>query len=107
MSTQQLKNLAWKIGIFGGIGSWILINTVPLVLSRKIRQSDHYQEAVNLLRSHPEAIKYLGEPIKEERVVTTIPECYGQDGEKMWLRVPIIGSKTKGTLYYDFLLPED
>ena len=98
----KLTSIAVRIGIFGGIGTFILINSIPFIYGKRIRESDHYIQAIQMLYSHPEALKYLGEPITEGRVNVTIPENYGFDEEKMWIKVPVQGPKSKGYLYYDF-----
>ncbi|KAL7291153.1 hypothetical protein TKK_0015070 [Trichogramma kaykai] len=104
---ESLKRMAKWIAIGGGFATVVMWNSVPAILSRKIRDSDHYQEAIKLLHSHPEAVKYLGDPIKEGNVATMLEQNYGQDDEKMWCRVPVHGPKSRGALYYDFLLKQE
>lgn len=101
---ESLKTFAIRLGIVGGIGTFICVNSVPLVYNKKIRNSDHYKQAIKLLRGHTEAVKCLGEPIKEGFVKVTDPKEFGRDEEKMWINVPVYGSKTNGKLFYDFIL---
>ncbi|KAJ8687747.1 hypothetical protein QAD02_023541 [Eretmocerus hayati] len=104
---ERLKSLAIKIAVVGGIGSFLAMNSVPYFLNKAIRGTKHYQQALELLCSHPEAVKYLGEPIKGGKVNVTKPEDYGTDGEKEWYKVFVAGPKTHGHLYYEVPTQKD
>lgn len=99
---ESLKSFAKGLAVVGGLGTFICINSIPFIYNKKIRNSDHYKQAIQLLHSHPEATKCLGEPIKEGSVKVTDPKEFGRDEEKMWINVPVYGSKTKGKLFYNF-----
>lgn len=103
-AVERLKKFALRIGICGGIATFIAMNSIPYLYYRRLCQTEEYNEAVKLLHSHPEAAKYLGEPIKEGRVNTTSKDDFGFDEEKMWVSMPVFGSKAKGRLYYEFPL---
>lgn len=98
----SLITLAKRIAIVGGIGTFVCINLTPFLYNNKIRNSDHYKQAIELLHNHPEAKKYLGEPIKEGSVKVTDPKEFGWDEQKMWMNVPVWGSKSKGKLFIYF-----
>lgn len=101
-TVETLKKVALRIAIVGGAGTFVAINTIPYIYSERIRKTEHYKQAIELLRSHPEAVKYLGEPIEEGRVKSTVRENFGTDGETMWVRVPVKGPKDIGQIFYEY-----
>lgn len=103
----RLKKIAFRIALGGGVATFIAINTIPAIINGRIRKSEHYKKALEILENHPEAIKYLGKPIKAHYIAVTYKENYGNDDEKKWIRVPVTGPKDRGFLYYDFALKQD
>ncbi|OXU22805.1 hypothetical protein TSAR_004609 [Trichomalopsis sarcophagae] len=105
-STETLKKVAIRIGVVGGVGTFVALNTIPYIYSERIRKTEHYKQALQLLRSNTEAVKYLGEPIAERPVQPTKRENFGTDGVTTWVRVPVVGPKDKGMLFYEYPVNE-
>ena len=99
----SLTKLAIRIGFIGGAGVVIAINTVPYIISQRLKKIEPYVEALELTRKHPEAIKYMGEPIVDHRINVTIKKNYNiDDDDNSWFRIPVSGPKSKGSVacYY-------
>ncbi|XP_014206804.1 uncharacterized protein LOC106638239 [Copidosoma floridanum] len=97
----HLKKIAFRIAVCGGLATVVAINSVPFILNRRIRETQHYKKALELLSNHADAVKYLGKPITARRILVSDPDHYGADDEKMWFKVPVTGPNGKGFLFYN------
>lgn len=103
----SLKKLAVQIALGGGLVTFVMINTVPYITDKKMKETAVYQEAMTMIKNHPEAIKYLGEPIIDGKIQVTNKEMYGSDEEKGWFSVPIKGPKSVGNVYCESRFEKD
>lgn len=95
----KLAKMARRIILVGAIPLVIAINTVPFIIASKLKETDPYKEAMNLVRNHPDVIKYMGEPIEESRIRVTNKENYGVEGpDNNWFKIPISGPKMQGNV---------
>ena len=62
-----------------------------------MRSSDVFEQAVEIVQSHPEAVRALGEPIKPGFFVTGSISTSGSSG-RAEIAIPVRGSRDKGTL---------
>ncbi|XP_073944141.1 cytochrome c oxidase assembly factor 1 homolog [Choristoneura fumiferana] len=86
-----------QIAAWGGI----IVSTTGFYLQHrlidKVRENDYYKNALKRLRTHPGAVYYLGEPIKDKRFKITDPENNFADDKIARFRVPVSGPKDRGT----------
>lgn len=87
-----------KIASIGGIITCTTGLLYQWKLKDRIRASNYYKEAFQTLRSHPGAVRLLGEPINEGNFNLKNPNIY-HDNDKVHLEVYLTGSKQKGSLY--------
>lgn len=89
-----------KIASIGGVLTVSMGFAYRLKVNDNIRRTDHYKEALKMLRSHKAAVKILGEPIKDGLI--DIGDEHKNYTNKLSSRyeVPVNGSKKRGTLYF-------
>ena len=63
-----------------------------------MRSSDVYEQAIEVVQSHPAAVRALGEPVESGFFVTGSISTSGASGRADF-QIPVSGSRDKGTLY--------
>lgn len=81
----------------GGICIGSIAYAYHYTLRRKIRNTTVYKEAIEHLKSHPKAVKWLGEPIEAGRIALG-----GNKDKTPYFSVAIRGPNTGGKLYCEF-----
>ncbi|KYM98005.1 hypothetical protein ALC62_11351 [Cyphomyrmex costatus] len=103
VSNQKLK----KIACLGGFITATTGYTLYYRIQQNIKKSDTYKDVMNTLHAHKKAVPYLGEPISMGRITygdghrTLEHEDQKITQDYKWFKVPIVGSNTKGKLYYE------
>ncbi|XP_059049208.1 cytochrome c oxidase assembly factor 1 homolog [Achroia grisella] len=96
ISTKKLVQIA-------GWGGLVVASTGFYLQSRlvdQVRNYDYYKTALKRLRTHPGAVYYLGEPIKDKSFKLTDTNNNFSDGKTARFRIPVSGPKDKGTYYF-------
>ncbi|KAL0850169.1 hypothetical protein ABMA28_012043 [Loxostege sticticalis] len=70
------------------------------ILPRVVRGYSYYKDALKKLRTHPGAVHYLGEPIKDKRFKLSDAENNFSDGKTARFQIPVSGPKDRGTYYF-------
>ena len=96
LTTTLLGKIAVGIMLTGCSGLYV----TRWILQNKIGESVSYKEAMQCLRSNPNAVELLGEPIIEKKVEVGDNKCYGRRDNVMWVTVPLQGKNRSGNLYY-------
>ncbi|KFB48703.1 AGAP006140-PA-like protein [Anopheles sinensis] len=95
----SMKTLA-KTATYIAVGGITAALIMKIKLEDKIRRQPYYKESLKLLRSHPGAIKLLGEPIKD------LSFDLGEETKKFGggkidsFTIPVKGTNTRGKYYF-------
>lgn len=96
ISTRKLLQIA----AWGGV----IVSTTGFymqsVLVDRVRGYSYYKDALKKLRTHPGAVHYLGEPIKDKRFKLSDAENNFSDGKTVRFQIPVSGPKDRGTYYF-------
>lgn len=96
ISTRKLLQIA----AWGGV----IVSTTGFymqsVLVDRVRGYSYYKDALKKLRTHPGAVHYLGEPIKDKRFKLSDAENNFSDGKTARFQIPVSGPKDRGTYYF-------
>ncbi|XP_033215910.1 uncharacterized protein LOC117172184 isoform X1 [Belonocnema kinseyi] len=97
----KMKNSFIKATIWGiaGLGTLELFTSYLIPAGIRL-YSSCYQEAMQCLRDHPEAVKVLGEPITEGRIDYSNTIENNADTNMTWFTVPVSGPKSRGKMRY-------
>lgn len=99
-AVQKLGRMARRIVLIGAVPVVLAMNTVPYIIASKLKNTEPYKDAMNLVRNHPDVINYMGEPIEESRIKVTKKENYGVEGpHNNWFRIPVSGPKMQGDVF--------
>lgn len=88
------------------IAGWggIIVATTGIYLKGKlverVRNFDYYKDALKILRKHPGAVHYLGEPIKDKKFKISDSEKNSWNSENAYFSIPVTGPKDKGSYYF-------
>ncbi|XP_045452340.1 uncharacterized protein LOC123661420 [Melitaea cinxia] len=88
------------------IAGWggLLVATTGFYLQNKlvdrVRNFEYYKDALKILRKHPGAVYYLGEPIKDKKIKLSDTQNNFSDGGTAKLCVPVTGQKDRGFYYF-------
>lgn len=96
ISTRTLVHIAGWGGLALATSGFYMQNAIV----DRARGYDHYRKALKCLRTHPGAVHYLGEPIKDKRFKLSDSESNFSDGRTARFRIPVSGTKERGTFYY-------
>lgn len=84
------------------IAGWggIIVATTGIYLKGKlidrVRNFDYYRDALRILRRHPGAVHFLGEPIKDKKFKISDSENNSWNNENAFFSIPVSGPKDKG-----------
>lgn len=102
------NNTLMKIAAVGGFVTAGTGYVFRFLIDNDIKKSETYKDAINILTNHKKAVPYFGEPIRLGRIK------YG-DGQRTleqtipykWCEIPVTGTNTKGTMYYEVTLNQE
>lgn len=96
ISTRGLVQIAGWGGLLVATTGFYLQNR----LVDRVRNFDYYKDALKILRKHPGAIHYLGEPIKDKKFKLSDTQNNFSDGGTAKFCVPVSGQKERGLYYF-------
>lgn len=89
-----------KIGSIGGIATVTMGYLWKRKINQNVKETDFYKDALKTLRSHPGAVKLLGEPIKDNKSIDVGNSTKNfAINNKAQYEIPVSGSLQKGKLY--------
>ncbi|XP_038209550.1 cytochrome c oxidase assembly factor 1 homolog [Zerene cesonia] len=91
-----------KLLQIAAIGGFVVASTglyLQTKLVDKVRDLDYYRLALKKLRSHPGAVFYLGEPIKDKRFKIRDSEKNYCDQKTARFKIPVSGPKDRGSYF--------
>lgn len=89
-----------KIAAFGGILTATMGLAYRSKVENNVKQTDHYKEAMKILRAHKAAISLLGEPIKDCRIEITNDNKNYTKALDSHYEVPVKGPKQRGVMHF-------
>ncbi|KAG5896737.1 hypothetical protein JTB14_031719 [Gonioctena quinquepunctata] len=89
-----------KIGAIGGVATITMGFLFKNKLNKNIKGTEYYKSALSTVRSHPAAVHLLGEPIKDLTIDVGNQRDNFTKGDQAQYKVPLKGSKQRGTLYF-------
>lgn len=96
ISTRRLVQFA----VWGGL----IVSSTGFYLQQRlierVKAFDYYKMALKRLRTHPGAVLYLGEPIKDKNFKITDTVNNFSDGKTARFCVPVSGPKDRGSYYF-------
>lgn len=96
ISTRRLVQIAaWGGVVVASTGFYLQQRLIE-----RVRSFDYYKTALKRLRTHPGAVHYLGEPIKDKKFKLSDTENNFSDGKNARFRIPVSGPKDRGTYYF-------
>ncbi|XP_076752335.1 uncharacterized protein LOC143424259 [Xylocopa sonorina] len=99
--TAPLKSLA-TAAFYGSIGVLGTYMFTTILIEKRLRRTVTYKRALELFHNKENAVKYLGEPVKEGRI-----KVISIDDTSRKLSVNLKGSNTKGTLDCEYNIEPD
>lgn len=96
ISTTRLVQIAGWGGIVVASTGFFLQNK----LVDRVRNYDYYKDALKILRRHPGAVHFLGEPIKDKKFKLSDAENNSWSQNTAKFKVPVTGQKEKGIYYF-------
>ncbi|CAH2099911.1 unnamed protein product [Euphydryas editha] len=96
ISTIRLVQIAGWGGLLVATTGFYLQNR----LIDKVRNFDYYKDALKILRKHPGAVHFLGEPIKDKKFKLSDNQNNFSDGATAKFCVPVSGQKERGFYYF-------
>lgn len=96
LSNRKLLQIAAWGGVIVSTTGFYLQN----VMVNRVRGYNYYKDALKKLRTHPGAVHYLGEPIKDRRFKLSDSDNNFSDGNLARFKIPVTGPKDRGTYYF-------
>ncbi|XP_051157798.1 uncharacterized protein LOC127279472 [Leptopilina boulardi] len=97
LSTSFVKTTIIALGVSVSLTQLVSKFIVPEWIRN---YSNCYKDAIDSLHDHQEAVKLLGEPIKENFIKFNGSKDNGATKKFVWYTVPVEGSKSSGKLRY-------
>ncbi|KAJ8947886.1 hypothetical protein NQ318_010032 [Aromia moschata] len=89
-----------KIGALGGIATVTMGLLFKAKIQANVKATVYYKEAIESLRKHQEAVRLLGQPIKEGSIdIGNENRNYTKENVARY-EVPVRGPKQKGIVYF-------
>ncbi|KAM7299411.1 hypothetical protein ISCGN_019977 [Ixodes scapularis] len=92
-------NKLLKYASFGGLATVGGILGLQKYVAMKLTELEYYKTSLAMLRNHKEAVKLLGEPVRERNIDVGDSKSTTTRPYRARMKVPLSGSKQSGDLY--------